>query len=349
MNNQVNIDIVTQEDLLESGCFSPKEVLEICKQAFIEYSDGNVLFPDKVSVIFDEAVQNRINCLPAGIISKNIFGMKWVSVFPNNPSNFGISNLTASIILSDLKTGYPIAFLEGSMCSNLRTAGISTLAATYLAKKNPVSIGFIGAGEQAKTHFLCMKSAFPSIKFCNVASRTKETEQRFVEQMEKFYNDVSYKQCDSDYKKAVEDVDIIVTAISGQEKILQADWVSKGTFYCHVAGLEDDFSVALKADKIVCDNWESVKHRTQTISRMYKLGLLKDEDIYANLDEIITNKKLPRENDSEFIYFNSVGMSFVDIYLANWMYSKVKKAEKNKNICLKKDSMFKSYKSFIYE
>lgn len=72
------------------------------------------------------------------------------------------------MLLSELKTGYPVAFMEGTMCSNVRTAAMSVLAAKYHAIENPEVIGFIGAGEQAKTHFLGMKDMFPSIKICKL-------------------------------------------------------------------------------------------------------------------------------------------------------------------------------------
>ena len=320
VRHDMNIKILTQENLISAGCFNVGESIKVCEKAFVAYSQGKVIFPEKTSVIFDETEQNRINCLPAGFTDEKIYGMKWVSVFPNNPHKRNIPNLTAVILLSDLNTGFPLVFMEGSLCSNLRTASVGAVAAKYLARKNSEVIGFIGAGEQAKSHFLTMKKIFPGIKICKVASRTLETENKFVAQMSKFYPNVEIIPCHGVYKNAVVDADIIVTAISGQEKILQADWIKRGAFYCHVGGLEDDFAVPKMADKIICDNWEAVKHRTQTISRMYQAGLLSDNSIYADLHEIITGAKQGRQNDSEFIYFNSVGMSFVDIALANWMY-----------------------------
>ena len=93
------------------------------------------------------------------------------------------------------------------------------------------------------------------------------------------------------------DTDIIVTAISGQAPVLKARDVRAGMLYIHVGGWEDEYGVALKADKIVCDDWNASKHRTQTICRMYKEGLLKDKDIYADLAEIIAGQKKGRESD----------------------------------------------------
>ena len=340
INNELNMKIISHENLIEAGCFDVNECIKVCEDAFWKYASGDVIFPEKVSVVFDQCTQDRINCLPAGILSEKVYGMKWVSVFPQNPKERKIPNLTAVTLLSDLETGFPIAFLEGSLCSNLRTAAVGAIGAKFCARKDSRVIGFIGAGEQAKTHFLSMKAVCPQITKCKVASRTHQSEEKFAEQMKKFHPEVEFVMCRGNYEEAARDSDIIITAISGQEKLLQADWIDPGTFYCHVGGLEDDFLVPKKADKIVCDNWEVVKHRTQTISQMYKLGLLSDEDIYANLDELVTGRKKGREYDHEFIYFNSVGMSFVDIALANWMYKKVMEFGNGLDIKMKSKSMF---------
>ena len=101
---------------------------------------------------------------------------------------------------------------------------------------------------------------------------------------------------------------------------MKKKWIKEGSLYIHVAGLEDEFDVALSANKIICDSWECVKHRTQTISQMYKKGLLQDSDIYADIVDIINGRKKGRENNNEFIYFNSVGLALIDVYLANSLY-----------------------------
>lgn len=340
MNYSNKVKIITLQDLLNAGCFDVSASQNLIEQTLVKEGTKDIIFPDKVSVVFDEGSQNRINCLPAGIKSQNVYGMKWVSVFPGNPHSYQVPNLSAVIVLSNLENGFPVAFMEGSLCSNLRTASVGATAAKYLAREDVESIGFIGAGEQAKSHFLGMMKVRPNLKTCYVSSRTDNSCKLFIEQMMRFYPSVKFINCGDQYKNAVSNADIIVTAISGQDTILKADWIKKGAFYCHVAGLEDEDAVALKASKIVCDDWNVVKHRTQTISRMYKAGILKDTDIYANLKDIILGNKHGRENDEEFIYFNSVGLSFLDVALANWMYKKVKEAKLGHDIILQDKSMF---------
>ena len=322
----MNIKYLSQEALLSAGCFDMPSAITTVEKALIAYENNRVLFPDKTVQIFDEQLQSRINCLPATLLDEKVCGMKWISVFPGNPKLFGLMNQSAVILLSSLETGFPIVFMEGTLCSNMRTAAVGSCAAKFLAQKNSEVIGFIGAGEMARMHLVGMKSVLPKLKVCKVASRTEKTENEFVAQMSPLYPDIKFIPCHGNYEFAARESDVIVTAISGQSPLLHGAWCKKGSFYCHVAGWEDDDETVLKADKIVCDCWEIVKHRTQTLSRLYKIGRLKDSNIYADLIDIIVGRKPGRESDNEFNYFNSVGLSFIDIALAYNMY---KKAENN--------------------
>lgn len=80
---------------------------------------------------------------------------------------------------------------------------------------------------------------------------------------------------------------------------------------------------------------------------MYKEGLLKDEDIYANLSELIAGTKRGRENDEEFIYFNSVGLSYIDINFANYIYQEAKKYGLGNDISLAESNTF-NYSSLLF-
>lgn len=317
--------VLTHENLVDAGCFNVSEAITVTEEALKGFAGGDILFPDKVSQIFDEATQDRINCMPATIFSKKVCGMKWVAVFPPNPTQYHLPNLNATILLSEIKTGYPLAIMDGTLCSDLRTAAISGVAAKYLAPEDATTIGYIGSGEQAKMNFLAMMSVRPSIRTCKVASRRHESEEKFIMQLKRLYPNVEYISCNSDYSLAAEGSDIIVTAVSCQRPLLQAQWLKEGVLYCHVGGWEDAYDVPLSVDKIICDDWHSVKHRTQTISRLYKAGKLHDEDIYSDLFEIVAGRKKGRTGKKEKIYFNTVGLSYVDVALGYHFYKKAKK------------------------
>lgn len=306
------------------------------------FTEGGILFPDKIVQIFNEETQDRINCLPATLLDEQICGVKWVSVFPGNPRNFGVQNLSAIIVLSNIVNGFPVCVMDGTMCSNIRVASMGATAAKYLSRENSESIGFIGAGEQAKMQMIAMKSVRPGIKVCRVSSRHAETEQEFISSLKPILPDVEFIAMNGDMEAAVSDADIIVTAVSCQAPLLKADWIKKGAFYNHIGGWEDEYACVLKADKIVCDSWETVKHRTQTVSRCYKEGLITDADVHGNLSDIITGKKPGRENDDEFIYFDAVGLSYIDVTLANAMYEKAKAAGVGTMMPMQKKGIFEN-------
>lgn len=331
--NNITIKIISQEDVAQIFKGNADAIYEIIEDAFRKYLAGDIIMPDKISQIFDEATQNRINCMPATLINEKVCGMKWVSVFPSNAPK-GVQNVTGVMLLSELETGFPIAVIDGTLSTKMRTAAVGCTAAKYLAPSQVRTIGIIGAGEEARMHFTLLKHRFPTIKECRISSLNTQIEQGFIDKFKDIVRDVKFVTCNNDSHKCANGADIIVTAISAQSPVLKAKDITKGALYIHVGGWEDEYGVAQKADKIVCDEWEVVKHRSQTLCRMYKEGLLADTDIYANLSDLIAGVKQGRENDDEFIYFNSVGLSYIDINFANYIYNEAAKRGLGKEVTL---------------
>lgn len=321
MSNTRQTLLITANEQKNVFSLGYADAIKIVENSLIKRTEGSVLLPDKVSVVFDEATQNRINCMPAALLDDKLYGVKWVAVFPENPKH-GFRNVTGTVILSELEHGHTLSVMDAGYLTDIRTAAVGATAAKYLSRKNSETIGFIGAGQQARRHLDLIKTVRPNIKKCFVSSRTESTVSSFINEEKSIHPDVDFIACGNNYENAVKDADIIVTAISGQEDILKASWIKKGALYIHVAGWEDEYAVPKMANKIVCDDWECIKHRTQTISRMYKEGLLDDSEIYGNLEEIISKEKPGRESDTEFIYFCSVGLAFIDVSFAKYMYEK---------------------------
>ena len=330
----------SQEDLLGAGCLDIRMAMDAAEQALRSYAANDVLFPEKIVQIFNDETQERINCLPATFKSQKICGVKWVSVFPPNPVKYGIQNLSAVIILSEIEHGFPVAFMEGTLCSNIRVGSMGAIAAKYLARPDSETIGFIGAGEQAKMHLIAMKTAVPSLKRCRVAAKLEAEEDQFVREMSAILPELEFQIGHTDLAEAIDGADIIVTATSAQAPLLKADWFKPGAFYSHVGGWEDEYAVAKSCDKIVCDDWETVKHRTQTLSRLYKDGELSDDDIHANLVDLVTGAKPGRENNEERIYFNAVGLAYVDVAIAIAMYKRAMEAGLGQDLQIQHEMIF---------
>lgn len=337
--HRIQFTYYSQEDLLQAGCLDFRMAMEAAENALLANRRGEVIFPEKIVQIFNKDTQERINCLPATLKSERICGMKWVSVFPPNV-DFGMQNLTALFVLSEIEKGFPVAVLEGTLASNVRVGTMGAVAAKHLAPSNPKVIGFIGSGEQAKTHLLAMKTALPSLAECRVSAKTTAEELEFIEQLSPILPEMDFVSAETRGEVAVKDADVIVTATSAQAPLLKAAWMKPGAFYSHVGGWEDEYAVAQQCDKIVCDDWETVKHRTQTLSRMYKDGVLNDSDIYGDLDELVAGEKPGRQDDRERTYFNAVGLAFVDVAIALAMHKRASEHGLGQTLTLQETTIF---------
>lgn len=325
-NSTIKYLSLSQEDLIAAGAFDLVMAREALEKALFKFRDNRILFPDKIVQIFNQETQERINCLPATLLDEKICGVKWVSVFPPNPGRYGVQNLSAITVLSEIEKGFPVCVMDGTLCSNIRVAAMGATAARVLSRENSEVIGFIGAGEQAKMHLLGMKNVRPGLKVCKVAAKEEAEEEAFIRDLSPLLPDMQFIACHTVLKDAIEGADIIVTGTSAQAPLLKAAWIKEGAFYSHIGGWEDEYAVVQKASKIVCDDWETVKHRTQTVSRCYKDGVITDADIHGNLIDVLSGKIPGRENDREFIYFNAVGLAYVDVSIAYAMYQRALEA-----------------------
>ncbi|NOX99067.1 MAG: ornithine cyclodeaminase family protein [Verrucomicrobia bacterium] len=339
-SHRIGCRFLSQEDLLMAGCLDFKLAIEAAENTLTAYKNGDIFFPEKIVQTFNDNTQERINCQPVTFIKEKFCGVKWVSVFPLNPILHGLQNLSAVILLSEIEHGFPIAFMEGSLCSNIRVGAMGALAAKHLARADSKSIGFIGSGEQAKMHLIAMKAVLPSLEECRIGAKSNDEEIQFIKEMSLVLPGLRFVAADTDLQKATAGADIIVTASSAQAPLLKAEWMKKGCFYSHIGGWEDEYAVAAQCDKIVCDDWNTVKHRTQTLARMYKDGELTDKDIHGNLVDLVTGEKPGRESDDERIYFNAVGLAYVDMGIAHAMFERAMEAQAGMDLTIQETMIF---------
>ena len=339
-DHKISITYLSQEDLLNSGCFDISMAMEVAERTMLAFEDHRIMFPEKILQIFDQSTQDRINCLPATLLDDKICGVKWVSVFPRNPTLHDVQNLSAIFILSEIEKGFPIAVIEGTLASNMRVAAMGGVAAKHLSREDSEVIGFIGAGEQAKMHLISMKVVRPGLKECRVAAKTIDEEQQFIKELSPLFQDMSFVATNTHARAAMDGVDIPVTATSAQVPLLKASWMKPGAFYSHIGGWEDEYEVAQQCDKIICDDWDTVTHRTQTLSRMYAEGLLSGADIHADLHELVSGRKPGRESDDERIYFNAVGLAYIDVAIGLSMYRRAIDAGCGQSLDLQQSMIF---------
>jgi 2,3-diaminopropionate biosynthesis protein SbnB len=123
------------------------EVIAAVADAYRRHARGESVLPHSVFLRFPDDARNRIIGLPAYLGGDEpLAGMKWIASFPANIAE-GRQRASATIILNSMRTGAPVAFLEGSTISARRTAASAALAVATLPAAEPEGgIALIGCG-----------------------------------------------------------------------------------------------------------------------------------------------------------------------------------------------------------
>lgn len=88
MKNDLNVKLISMEDIMEAKCCDIQEVIRVIEEVLVDYKNGGVMLPDKISQIFNLETQDRINCMPSTLMKDGVCGIKWVSVFQKTHISF---------------------------------------------------------------------------------------------------------------------------------------------------------------------------------------------------------------------------------------------------------------------
>ncbi|MBQ3866211.1 MAG: ornithine cyclodeaminase family protein, partial [Clostridia bacterium] len=122
-------------------------------------------------------------------------------------------------------------------------------------------------------------------------------------------------------EQAAREADIIICVTLASEPFIKGEWLKKGCLVMNMADYEVDRECVRRADKVVVDFWENIKHRMiSTVALMWKDGEFRDDQIHAEIGQILSGRKPGREREDEIIYFNAVGAGILDIALTTRLY-----------------------------
>ncbi len=317
----------------EAGANDMKAVMRDVEQVYLLNHKGDVINPGKCvlrwgKTVEDENVMGRINAMPGYIGGEyDMAGIKWIGSGPMNYKK-GLPRASVTIILNDPDTKLPICVADGTAISAMRTGASGGVAIKLLAKSNAEVMLICGAGAQAPTQLEAAVLARPTIRTVYVYDIRPESSERFAVAMKEKYSDITFIPT-NDVESAARVSDIIDCVTLASEPFIKGEWLKKGCLVMNMADYEVDNECVKRADKLVVDYWENVKHRMiSTVALMWRDGLLTDEDIHAEVGEILAGVKAPRENDDEIIYFNAVGAGIMDIAVAARCYRNAKEAGK---------------------
>ena len=321
----VDILFLNNQEMSQLGASDMKAVIHDVERAYVLTEEGDVLSPGKCVMRWgntpeDENVYGRINAMPGYIGGEyNMAGIKWIGSGPMNYKK-GLPRASVTIILNDPDTKLPVCVADGTEVSAKRTGASGGVAMKLLSREDSSVMTICGAGAQGRTQLEAALIVRPSLKTIYVYDIRMDSSQRFVEEAKAKYPGVDVIAVESP-EQAARESDIIVTATLANEPIIHSEWLKKGSLLMNLADFEVSYNCVRKADKIVVDNWETIKHRlVSTIALMAHEGLIKDEDIDAQLGQILVGAKTGRDNDEQIIYFNAVGTGILDLAVTTRCY-----------------------------
>ncbi len=326
MGYEMDLRYLNQREVAQLGGEDMTLAVADMERTLVLREEKDYILPDKVAMGFgksvaEEKVKGRINAMPAYLGGEYAMaGVKWVSSNPANV-NKGMPRGAAIIILNDPETKYPVAFMDGTAISAMRTGAIGGVAAKYLSREDSESMLIIGAGYQSRTQLEAVLVTRPNLRSIYVYDLVFERAAQMAKEMsEKLGRTITPVE---DAKKIAPTVDILITVTGAFQPVVDADWLGRGCLYINVGGYECTYDTVRKADKLYVDNWEAVKHRqASAVARMAADGLITDADITADLGAVITGQKPGRTSNEEIIYFNPVGMGIEDVAIATRVYNK---------------------------
>lgn len=313
--------ILTKEDVQKAVAMP--EAINIVEKAYAEYYQERAITPLRTR-IHCEPVSGDILFMPAYMGTLGGLGLKIVSVFPQN-IKLNKPTLSAILILNDVQTGEPLAMMDATYLTALRTGAASGVATRHLAKKQVQKAAVFGAGAQAlrQLEAILEERSFAEI---NVFDVDPGRVQNFIalckQELERF--SLNIKAADTS-KAAVTDADVIVTATTANKPVFSGDDIKPGV---HINGIgsytpemqEIDETCVTRANKIVIDSFEaSFKEAGDLIIPLEK-GLITKEDIYCEIGKITCGEVPGRESDDEITFFKSVGIAVQDIAVARLVY-----------------------------
>ncbi|MGE7865942.1 ornithine cyclodeaminase family protein [Bacillus paramycoides] len=297
------------------------EVIEYAALALKEFSAERTITPIRGSLPFANE-QNTALIMPSVAEGLEALGLKVVTVAPHN-KKIGKKTINGIVMLSDFQTGEPLALLEGSYLTMIRTGALSGVATKHLARHNAKNLCIIGTGEQAKGIAEAVL-AVRDIEKIILYNRTEEKAYAFAQYIQETFNKPAYVYASPD--EAISEADIIVTTTNASTPVF-TEQLQKGVHVNAVGSFRPSMQelpshAIATANKVVVESIEAALEETGDLQVPIKEGLFKANDLHAELGQIISGEKLGRENDEEITVFKSVGLAVVDIIVAKYLYEK---------------------------
>jgi alanine dehydrogenase len=305
-----------------------KSTFEAVENGFREMGNNNIEMPPRVYLHFDKGV---LIAMPAYMPGLGAAGTKIVTVHPGNKQAYGLPAVIARIILNSPDNGVPLAIMDGTYITALRTGAAGATGIKYLSREDSKIAGVCGTGVQGRSQVMGLMEVRPNIKKIKVFDIIPEAMETFIKEMKGKFPNVDFDKVES-AQEATEGSDILITCTPSPEAFIDGAWLKPG---CHVSAIGADTgakrelmtSVIKKCNKRVVD-FIPQAFVVGDFKVPKEEGVISEKDVYAEMGEIVAGKKKGRESPEEITMFKATGLAIQDVGTA----SKVLELAQNKGV-----------------
>ena len=298
--------------------------IPLMRDALTSFSNGDVVMPLRSKVGLPDG-SGLLGLMPGYLGEPESFGLKVVSVMPKNHGT-GYDSHQGVVMLFGVKHGEPLAILDATAITEIRTAAASGAATDTLANPGAGDLALIGSGTQARSHLAAMK-AVRELRRVRVWSRNSANVERFAREEGK-RNGIEIEVAKS-AEDAVRDADLICTTTSSREPVLRGEWLDDGA---HVNAIGACFSNARELDselvrraRFFTDSRESCTHEAGDFIIARTEGSIRDDHLLGEIGEVFSGKIRGRLSSDDVTVYESLGIAVEDLASAHFIHERGKK------------------------
>ncbi|AVG39701.1 ornithine cyclodeaminase family protein [Achromobacter insolitus] len=301
------------------------EILAAVQSALDAQGRGKTVIEPRMHLVPESSAKGHFNVLRGYIEPLHVAGVKVVSDFVDN-YKVGLPSEMALLNLFDPVNGKPLAVVDATAITDMRTGAVTALGAKYLARKNSKVLGHIGSRGTSYWNVRLLDSLYDFDEI-RVHSRRPESQQAFGERLSRDLG--KPVKVVNDWESCVRGADIVVEASRLPEPtpLLKTEWIKPGALvmpYGTMSAVE--LSLTDIMSKVVVDDWGQCRKGLPygALRAHVDSDRITEENLHAELGQIVAGLRPGRERDDETILFWHRGLSTTDIALGHAMLEKAR-------------------------
>jgi ornithine cyclodeaminase len=316
---------LSQEDVVAAGGLDMAAVVDVIERAFRVKADGQVVMPPKVMITWSdepgtEELHGRIMAMPAYVGGEfDVAGLKWIPSVPQNPERNGLPRANALVVLSARETGLPLAVMDGTIVSAMRTGAVTGVAVRHLAREDDAVACLLGAGVLAHTQLDALRVVMPALREVRVYDPNLERAARFADRQSQATG-LGVSAAGS-AEEAVRGAQVVVPATMAVEPTFEPGWLDPGVTVVLVSSLDGPESLHAVTDLLVVDDWEHEStHEGRYACRLVEAGILDAAGGEAvELSDVVAGRHPGRTAPGQRIVVSPVGLGMDDVTTAKYV------------------------------